>query len=146
MSYGHRLQEAMNHLADVRGMKVDRRELALAAGCSPQNIGMILNNALKRDQKLSNEKHAKAAAFLRVDPHWLSTGEGEMAPQRQISSVQSELTPTAHDLADLFDMIPVSDKVRRAQAFNSASAAILAVLQSEPSTQTLALGYQKPRA
>jgi len=47
------------------------------------------------------------------------------------ASVQapSELTPAAIELAVLFDMLPQSDKLSRAKAFNAASTAIMQVLQ-----------------
>ena len=44
-------------------------------------------------------------------------------------SAPSELTPAAVELGVLFDMIPQSDKLSRAKAFNAASTAIMQVLQ-----------------
>jgi len=54
-----------------------------------------------------------------------------------------ELSPTAQALGELYDLIPLRDKIRRAEAYNMASAAILSVLQRDSSSATLALGYQK---
>jgi hypothetical protein len=88
---------------------------------------MILNNSKGVDQKLSTESHAAVADYLKVSPEWLLKGTGQMAVQR---SAPSSLTPAAIEIAALFDMIPVTDKIKRAQAFNAATMAILQVLQS----------------
>ena len=53
---------------------------------------------------------------------------------RPAVSAPSTLTPAAVELAALFDMIPVDDKVRRATAFGAASTAIMQVLQGAPAT------------
>lgn len=42
---------------------------------------------------------------------------------------KKELTPAAEDLGYLYDMIPVSDRIRRSQAYSAASAAIVEVLE-----------------
>jgi hypothetical protein len=67
------------------------------------------------------------ADFLKVNPQWLLDGTGPMEVQR---NAPSSLTPAAIEIAALFDMIPVTDKIKRAQAFNAATMAILQVLQS----------------
>lgn len=142
MSYGARLQLAMESLGRLRGWKVERLELANIAGCTRQNIGMIITGAKGEDQKLSSEKHARAAAFLRVNPDWLLTGEGPMYSEVEKKKPE-ELSPTAQEIAELYDMIPASDKIKRAQAYNAATAAILDVLQRDSSSALPALGYQK---
>ena len=71
MRYGQRLKIAIERREDELRRKISRLELAEAVGCSRQNIGMILTNAKGEDQKLSTESHAKAAAYLRVNPDWL---------------------------------------------------------------------------
>lgn len=53
--------------------------LSRAAGLAPATLG----NALKRDGGLSQDVVAKLAAFARVDPGWLMTGEGEPRPRRR---------------------------------------------------------------
>ncbi|MEY3381458.1 MAG: helix-turn-helix domain-containing protein [Hylemonella sp.] len=117
MSYGARLQTAM----DAAGKS--RSDLAAELGCTRQAVGLVLNNGTGRT--LSTEFHAKAARFLGVDPYWLATGEGEM-------SVTSSLTSSALDIATLYDLIPVKDRVRRARAYNQAASAILNVLNEQP--------------
>lgn len=142
MTYGQRLQLAMDSLGKLRGWKVTRLELSDEVGCTRHNIGMILTNSKGKDQKLSSESHAKAAAFLKVNPDWLLTGEGQMYDDLAKEKLE-ELSPTAQALGELYDLIPLRDKIRRAEAYNTASAAILAVLQRDSSSATLALGYQK---
>lgn len=128
MLYGERLLQAMQKRSAALGRDVERKDVAKAAGTSVQNIGMVLTNAKGRDQKLRTEAHEKVAAYLKVNSRWLLTGEGEMDQPPAINA-PSELTPAAIELAVLFDMIPQSDKLSRAKAFNAASTAIMQVLQ-----------------
>lgn len=131
--YGERLKIAMDRRSERTGQEVTRKDVATAAGCSVQNIGMILTNAKGVDQKLGAQAHTAVSALLKVSPHWLSTGEGPIDPPSSFSA-PSELTPAAIELAALYDMIPASDKVARAQAFNLATTAIMQVLQSVRAT------------
>jgi len=122
--YGKRLLEAMRARSNTLGQEVSRKDVARIAGVSVQNIGMVINDAKGRDQKLGTASHAAVAAFLLVNSQWLLTGEGPMAATHAIK------VPTAIELGALIDMIPATDKIRRAQAFNAASTAIMQVLQS----------------
>lgn len=128
MLYGERLQLAIDKRGEALGRAIDRKEVAAVAGRTVQNIGMILANAKGRDQKLSTTAHENVAAFLRVNSRWLLTGEGPMEAATQVNA-PTELTPAAIELAVLFDMIPQTDKLSRAKAFNAASSAIMQVLQ-----------------
>lgn len=130
MTYGERLKQAMDYRSNAIGRTITRRELGKAVGCSGQNISMILMGSNGIDQKLSTESHAKAAAFLKVSPDWLLSETGSMEPKRHLNA-PTELTTAAIEMAVLFDMIPVTDRIRRAKAFNAATSAILQVLQSE---------------
>jgi transcriptional regulator with XRE-family HTH domain len=123
--YGKRLAAALEH------SKKSRRELAQAIGRTPQNIGMIINDAKRTDQKLTSDANAQAACFLRVNAHWLATGQGEMASDVPVAGY--EMSVQAIDLAELFDMIPVSDKLRRARAYSNATCAILDAIQNTDS-------------
>lgn len=131
--YGERLQMAIERRSERTGQKVSRRDVAAAAECSVQNIGMILGNSKGVDQKLGAKAHVAVATLLKVNPHWLATGEGPIDPPSPLNA-PSELTPAAIELAALYDMIPAADKVARAQAFNLASTAIMQVLQSVRAT------------
>jgi len=90
---------------------------------------MIINNTRGTDQKLGTQAHAAVAEYLKVSPEWLLNEEGSMEPRTSVNA-PTELTPSAIEIAVLFDMIPLSDKIKRAQAFNAASMAIMQVLQS----------------
>jgi hypothetical protein len=127
--YGKRLLEAMHARSNTLGQEVLRKDMARIAGVSVQNIVMVINDAKGSDQKLGTASHAAVAAFLRVNSQWLLTGEGPMATTHAIKA-STELSPTAIELGALFDMIPATDKIRQAQAFNAASTAIMQVLRS----------------
>lgn len=139
MNYGQRLNAAL------KAAKKSRKDLSDQIGISPQAIGMVITSAGGKERSLSTENHTKAAKYLGVNPNWLATGAGEMfgadyklvaeAGRYEIASVQrpNEPSPSAMELALLFDEIPASDRVRRARAYAAASAAILDVLQEKPS-------------
>jgi hypothetical protein len=120
-TYGERLAEAMAYRGAQLGREITRLELARAAGCSRQNIGMILTNAQGEDQRLSTEKHSKAAGFLKVNPDWLLDGTGDMEPKAAAPDTLSEM---AKGLGTMFDMIPKTDFVRRSRAYAIAWEAI----------------------
>ncbi len=133
VTYGERLQLAMDRRHELTGQAVSRRDVATVAGCSVQNIGMIITNAKGRDQKLGADAHTSVASFLRVNPEWLASGTGQMDMPKP-SNLPKELTPAAIEIAVLFDMIQQSDKISRAKAFNLATSAIMQVLQSAQAT------------
>lgn len=127
--------------------KKTRKHLADYLGISPQAIGMVLTSAGGKVRSLSTENHTKAAELLGVNPHWLATGEGDMnARDYRITAEpghyeisksparENEPSPSAMELALLYDEIPATDRIRRARAYNAASAAILDVLQEKPSS------------
>jgi len=134
MLYGERLKLAIESRQDVIGRNITRLELAGVAGCSRQNIGMILTNAKNVDQKLSSESHSAVAAFLRVNPDWLLNEVGEMLPPAP-ANAPSHLSPAAIEMGVLYDLIPADDKIRRAMAFNLATTAIMQVLQGASATR-----------
>lgn len=129
MGYGKRLKAAMDYRSQLVGVKCERKDVAAVADCKVQNIGMILTNAKGNDQKLSTKSHADVAAFLKVNPDWLLTGKGEMAISHSPPE-PSDLSSQAKELGALLDMIPESDKLRRATAYTDAMAAILKVLRA----------------
>lgn len=130
--YGERLAAAIAYREKQLNREIGRLELANAAGCSRQNIGMILKHAQGVDQKLSTESHAKAAAFLKVDANWLLHGTGDMVLKP--GTVPTELSDMAQGLAALFDMIPKTDVLRRTRAYANAWEAIRRELPPSPAT------------
>ena len=128
MLYGERLQIAIEKRSKELGREIARKEVADVADRSVQNIGMILNNAKGQDQVLGALAHARVSRLLRVNPDWLLEEIGEIEPTA--GATHSNWSSAAQDIADLFDSIPASDKIKRIQAFNAATTAILEVLQS----------------
>lgn len=140
MNYGQRLEAAL------KAAKKSRKDLSDQIGISPQAIGMVITSAGGKERSLSTENHTKAAEYLGVNPNWLATGVGEMlgkdyklvgeAERYKLPSVgkPNEPSPSAMELALLFDEIPATDRVRRARAYSAASSAILDVLQEKPSS------------
>jgi hypothetical protein len=92
MTYGQRLEAALE-LA-----KKERAELSAELGISVSAIGQVINTP---GSQLKAHNSSRAARFLRVDHHWLATGEGEPRPP-------SLLSPMAEDLARRFDSTPLS--------------------------------------
>ncbi len=137
-TYGERLKEAMAYRSAQIGREVTRIELANAAGCSRQNIGMILTGAQGEDQKLSTERHAKAAAYLKVDADWLLEGKGSMELK---SNMASELSELALGLGALLDKIPRTDPIKRARAHAAAWEAIRKELPPEDANHPAQPGY-----
>ena len=124
--FGQRLFDARKH-ADLT-----QQELAKAVGTSQANLGEL-------EKKGAGSALTPALAKrCGVSVEWLAYGQGDMlatdsAPdQAQITSLSS----AALELAMLFDLIPMRDRIKRAQAFGAASAAILDRLESPSSAQT----------
>jgi hypothetical protein len=55
--YGKRLLEAMQARSNTLGQEVLRKDMARIAGVSVQNIGMVMNDAKGRGQKLPQVCH-----------------------------------------------------------------------------------------
>lgn len=145
MTYGERLQQAITRRENMTGQAISRLELARVAGCSRQNIGMILTNASGKDQRMTAPSHSAVSAFLRVNPDWLLNGTGDIEPSGQLNA-PSHLSSAAVEMAVLFDMIPAEDRLRRAQAFNQATTAIMQVLQDARATNQAKPGSGKQGA
>jgi hypothetical protein len=133
MLYGERLKLSIEKRGRELGREVAPKEVAQVAGCSVQNVYMVLNNSKGADQVLGALAHARVARFLKVSPDWLLEGSGSMEqpPQAQGESNYSE---AAQDIAALFDTIPQTNRVGRVEAFNQATAAILRVLRGGPAS------------
>ena len=94
--YGSRLEQALQLARKSRG------ELARHLGVSSQAIGQVISGATK---SLTAENSTRAARILRVDHHWLATGEGEPRAAPVFS-------PLALDIARMFDQAPASERDR----------------------------------
>ncbi len=134
----------MDWRGHITGQVITRAMVAKVADCSVQNVGIIINNSKGRDQKFGAKAHAAVAGFLKVNPDWLLNGVGEMTLPSP-SNVPTELTRAAIEMAALYDMIPASDRIARAQAFNLATTAIMSVLQGARATQHADAHLEKPK-
>lgn len=122
---------------DAKG--VGRNELATAIGISYQGVRKVFDS----DGAFGSSNNLKAAAYFGVNPLWLADGVGEKYPKNYTLAAEpgeyqrmanEPASPTAMEIALLFDMIPAADRVRRTQAYNAATSAILSILQQQPAT------------
>ena len=132
--YMETLSTRMKHARSLK--KWNQRQLAVACGLTPSAIGNI--EAGKREAKGSIPQIAEA---LGVNYKWLAYGTGEMfstktPPLVAISAnaanqnSPSGLSVHARELAEMFDLIPVGDRIKRAQVYGAAMAIIVAALES----------------
>ena len=112
--------EALRRLCNAQG---GAEFVAAAIHSSADNLKQILSATALPSGNLRgvgpNLRKKLNAAF----PNWLNQPEGIERP------AVTGLTPSATELALLFDMIPAGDLLRRVAAYNAASKAILDVLQ-----------------
>jgi antitoxin HigA-1 len=138
MTYGERLQKAL----DKAGR--DRKELAHAAGCTVQAIGIVITGGGKAERMLSAPNHVRAARFLRVDSYWLATGEGAMEVKLDAQGKElASLSADAMEIAVYFDKL--TDKTDRTIAYVQAMAAILKAL-AEREVKNAAPATEAPAA
>ena len=133
MLYGERLKIAIERRSATIGREISKSELARAVGCSPQNISMILSHARGDDQKLSSDRHTKAAHFLRVNPHWLATEEGaiDLASNQvaaPVDTAQSAINNIAPDLQAIIQLVNAIPMPVRRDALFAASQVLIGYL------------------
>lgn len=127
MTLAERIQELI-------GAGFSKSALARAAGKTPAAVTQWLTG----DTKVMKADSAYGlAALTGYSSEWIATGRGEKKARtlaRQTDpapSTAGEASATAMEIALLYDLIPVSDRVRRTKAYNAATAAILAVLEGQ---------------
>ena len=121
--FGQRLFDARKHA------NLTQMELAKAVGTSQPNLAEL-------ERKGAGSALTPAfATRCGVAIEWLAYGQGDMLARETERSGggggHSTLSEAALSIAALFDLIPVRDKIRRAQAQADATNAILAVLQPQ---------------
>lgn len=119
----HRILEAMH------GAGLKKLQLAKATGKSSGAVTQWIDGSTKT---LKAETAAKLQAATGYSAVWLVTGKGEKLAGSKTPGVFDSLTPGALDIAALYDLIPVRDQIKRVEAYNAATAAILAVLKPFP--------------
>lgn len=113
-------------------------EVARASGLKQSDVSKIENGKIQKTTAMIG-----LAKALQCNPRWLAYGQGGMIVEAASANPETELTPGAVDLARLYDMLPVHDRIRRAQAYAAATAAIVEVLELPSSVQQV-LSRKKP--
>ena len=105
-------------------------EVARASGLKQSDVSKIENGNIQKTTEMIG-----LARALRCSPQWLANGQGEMLAPAHATPIDAGPTPGAMELAMLYDMIPVAQRIKRAQAFTAAAAAIVAVLEGHANVQ-----------
>jgi transcriptional regulator with XRE-family HTH domain len=132
------LSERLHHALSTRGKSP--AELARAVKKTESAVSQWLSGETK---SLRSESLISTCNFLRCQPAWLSSGElptgldatNETNEPSETSDIEPptksnpSYTFAALELAAIFDMIPVSDLLLRAEAFSLASTALAEVVR-----------------
>ena len=129
MSYKQRLGELMQ----VKG--IGRQELASAIGISYQGVRKVFDS----DGAFGSENNLKAAEYFGVNPKWLATGEGSKYAKdytligesgEYVKQKADPASPSAMEIALLYDLIPMTDRIRRVQRCNVCHSEYFAIAAS----------------
>ena len=132
-----------------------RKMVGLSQGKVAKAVGMTQPSYSHLESDGQSSAYTPAIARIcRVSVDWLAYGSGEMMLGLPASTdalhlsipASEEPTPGAVELACLYDLIPVSDRIARARAYNAASQAILDVLQDVAQKPASAPGQKKQAA
>lgn len=130
-------------LEAMHGAGLKKLQLAKATGKSSGAVTQWIDGTTKT---LKAETAAKLQAATGYSAVWLVTGKGEKLAGSNTPNVFDALTPGALDIAALYDLIPVRDQIRRVEAYNAATAAILAVLKPFPAISQAPVDSAQPRS
>lgn len=111
--------------ASRKALHMSQAELAARAGLSQSAIGNM-EAGLRQG---SSVNIIDIASALGVTTSYLLHGIERQKCNDALTSVQKLSTAQALELAALFDMIPVHDRIGRAEAYNEATTAILRFLK-----------------
>lgn len=119
------LKERIQELLDAG---YSRTQLALAAKRTPASVTHWLNGESK---EIKGPSAAGLQALTGYSAAWIATGTlPKLVEQADAQKTPQEpATPVAMEIALLFDEIPVTDRIRRTQAYNAATQAILGILE-----------------
>ena len=116
-----RIREAME------GAGLKPLQLANATGKTSGAVTYWINGAAKSLKAESAMRIQQATGY---SASWLITGTGERLAKNAVAVARSEFSPSATELAMLFDLIPARDRIKRAKAFAGAMSAIVQALES----------------
>ena len=107
---------------------ITQEDVARVSGLKQSDVSKIESGRIQKTTEMIG-----LARALRCNAIWLAHGQGDMLPSANTPAAQPMQTPGAIELAELYDMIPVSQRIKRAQAFAAAAAAIVAVIEGNAS-------------
>ena len=111
----------------MEGAGLKPLQFAKATGVSSGAVTHWLDGATK---SLNAETALRIQDVTGYSASWLITGRGEKLAADQPTKTANEFSPSATELALLFDLIPAANRIKRAKAFSAAVSAILEVLDS----------------
>lgn len=129
MELKHRILEAMTHA------KLKKTAFSRAMGMSSGVVTQWLDGTIKALKYETAQKMQDVTGYSAL---WLADEKGEKMAIQQAAPppMPDGLTPGAIEIAALYDLIPVSDRIARVRAYNAATAAILAIARpSEPTPE-----------
>lgn len=109
-------------------------ELARRCGIEPASVSDWFSGKTK---SIDGKYLTTVAEFFGVESHWLSTGkhpthyktEVDAAEYSKFQETPKPFTGEAMRLAEMFDQIPESDLIRRAQAYIGAMTVIVSIVE-----------------
>lgn len=127
MELKDRILEAMTHA------KLKKTAFSRAMGMSSGVVTQWLDGTIKA---LKYETARKMQDVTGYSALWLADEQGEKMAIQQAAPPPTPdgLTPGAIEIAALYDLIPISDRIARVKAYNAATSAILAIARPSPST------------
>lgn len=136
--------ELKDRLLEVMlGAGLERLQFAKAAKVTSGAVTQWLDGSTK---SIKSVKAANLQAATGYSAVWIATGTGEKMVATAPAQPGAQATPGAMEIAFLYDEIPVSDRIKRTQAWNAATQAILEVLQSESASASPSQNRKKQRA
>ena len=138
MELKDRIREAME------GAGLKPLQLAVKTGKTSGAVTHWLTGATK---SLKAETASLISSATGYNAQWLVTGKGDKLIKNDVGPrrLSDGLSPGALEIGALYDMIPVGDQIKRIQAYNAATTAILAVMRSSPASVEPAPRQKKQR-
>lgn len=118
-------------------------QFANAVGVSSGCVTQWLNGSTKTLKFKSAMRMQQVTGY---SADWLAEEKGEKMAGFLPAQDFAGLTPGAIEIAALYDIIPVSNRIKRVQAYNAATAAILAVIEPGNTSEQLARDQKKQSA
>lgn len=115
--YGLRLREARRYARLTQGELSAKTGIAQSTISTAERLGASSTDTVT---------YAKACGVSAV---WLASGDGPMVGDPGPTTEIDLLSDGALEIAAYYDLIPTSNRIKRVQAYNAATAAIRAVLE-----------------